>query len=106
MKQYLETHRCQGLQRATFSVSYDRDGAVVAVAWIEMRSAKDAQQLKEILDSPGTGSIRPLETRITLTGQHYDSDINGTLVTTAEAEPLAGSVAARLLKEAAAQAAG
>lgn len=106
VRQYLVAHRCEGLQRATLSVSYGRDRAVVAVAWIEMGSDEDAGGLKEVLDSPGTGSIRPLDRRVTLTGQNYASDIDGPLVTTAEVEPVAGSVPARVLKEAAEQAAG
>ncbi|MEJ2867714.1 hypothetical protein WCD74_08065 [Actinomycetospora sp. OC33-EN08] len=106
VRQYLIQHRCEALQRATFSVSYGRDRAVVVVAWVEMGSVEDAEGLKEVVDSPGTGSIRPLDRRVTLTGQRYQSDIDGPLVTTAEAEPVAGSVPGRVLEEAAAQAAG
>lgn len=71
-----------------------------------MGSDEDAEGLKEVLDAPGTGSIRPLDRRVTLTGQNYESDIDGPLVTTAEVEPVVGSVPGRVLKEAAAQAAG
>lgn len=106
VREYLLSHRCRALQRGTFSVSSGRDRAVVAVAWIEMRTDEDAEGLKEVLDSPGTGSIRPLDRRVTLTGQRYASDIDGTLVTTAEAEPVAGSVVTKALEEAAEQAAG
>lgn len=106
VRQYLLAHRCEGLQRATFSVSCGRDRAVVAVAWIEMGSDEDAEGLKEVLDSPGTGSVRPLDRRVTLTGQNYESDIDGSLVTTAEAEPVAGSLAGQVLREAAQEAVG
>ena len=106
VREYLLAHRCLALQRGTFSVSSGRDRAVVAVAWIEMGTDEDAEGLKEVLDSPGTGSIRPLDRRVTLTGQRYASDIDGTVVTTAEAEPVAGSVATKAFEEAAEQAAG
>lgn len=104
--EYLVEHPCRGLQRASFSVSPDgSDRIVVSVAWIEMPNDAQAAALKRLADTPDTGSVLPLDKRITLTGQHYDSAVDGTLVTIAEAEPDARSLPAHALKLVAEQAA-
>lgn len=101
---FLVEHPCRALQRGTFSVSPSRAGRVVVVlAWVEMAADEQAAELKRLLDEPGSGTITPLDRRVTLTGQHYRSNIDGNLVTTAEAVPVATSVPVRLLDEIARQ---
>ncbi len=51
------------------------------------------------MDDPGGGHVRPLDRRVTLTGQHYTSSRDGRIVTTAEAEPVAGRVEATVLDQ-------
>jgi hypothetical protein len=104
VRDYLREHPCRSLQRASFGVSPDgRDRIVVSVAWIEMPNDAQASSLKRLADTPGTGTVLPLDKRITLTGQHYESAVDGTLVTIAEAEPDARSLPAHALKLAAHQ---
>ena len=64
-----------------------------------------AAALQELIDTPGTGSIPPLDRRVELIGQHDASRREGELVTVAEAEPDGGSVAGRVLEEVAQEAA-
>jgi acyl-coenzyme A thioesterase PaaI-like protein len=54
-----------------------------------MNSAADAVAFQKLDDTDGTGDITALG-GIRLTGQHYRSAIDGTLVVIAEAEPLTG----------------
>jgi len=102
---FLLEHPCRTLQRGTFSLGAGRDRIVVAVAWVAMPDDDQAARLEELVDAPGTGSIRPLDRRIELTGQHYASRREGDLVTVAEAEPDGGSVPGRVLEEVAQEAA-
>jgi hypothetical protein len=105
VRTFLLEHPCRSLQRGTVSVASGRDRVVVAVAWVAMPDAAQAADLQELIDTPGTGSIRPLDRRIELTGQHYASRREGELVTVAEAEPDGGSVPGRVLEEVAQEAA-
>lgn len=106
VRQYLAEHPCQALQRGSFAVSPDgRDQIVVSVAWVEMPDDNQAAELERVADEPGTGHILPLDKKITLSGQHYKSSVNGNVVTMAEAEPDARSLPAQALKVVAGQAA-
>jgi hypothetical protein len=100
VRAFLREHPCRELQRGSFAVTPGgRDRVVVAVAWITMPDASQATELRRLIDTPGTGSIRPLDRRIELTGQHYASRQEGELVTVAEAEPDGRSVPGRVLEE-------
>ena len=107
VRQFFLEHPCRSLQRGTFSVSpQGRDRVVVAVAWIEMPDAEEATALRRVLDTPGTGSVRPQDPRVELTGEQYASTQDGPVVTVAEAEPDGRSVPGRVLQEVAERAAG
>lgn len=104
VRAFLLEHPCRSLQRGTVGVGSGRDRVVVAVAWrgvawVTMPDAGQAADLQELIDTPGTGSIRPLDRRIELTGPHYASRREGELLTVAEVEPDGGSVAGRALEE-------
>lgn len=69
---------------------------VVSIAWVRMRNAVTAEQLKRLIDTNGTGNITPildgaLEHRaIRFTGKHYASRRTGSLVVIAESAPGTG----------------
>jgi hypothetical protein len=106
VQQYLREHPCRGLQRASFAVSPDgHDRVVVSVAWVEMPNGDQAAELERVADRPGTGHVLPLDEKITLSGQHYESSVDGPVVTMAEAEPDAQSLPAQVLQVVAQQAA-
>lgn len=100
VREFLLAHPCRSLQRGSFRVRPDgHNGAVVEVAWIEMPDADGAAELKELVDAPGSGHVRPLGRRGTLSGQHYASSRDGEIVTTAEAEPVTGRIETLLLNQ-------
>jgi len=75
----------------------DRNGDVVllAVSWVEMSSEAAAGSLRELLDTEGTGNIIELSRErgryrtIRYGGDAYASSRGGTVVATAQAEPIA-----------------
>ncbi|MFI0464842.1 hypothetical protein ACH347_12245 [Saccharopolyspora sp. 5N102] len=76
--------------------------AIVSVAWVQKRSARDARA--DRLDyRDGTGDVTALgrsaltSQGVVFTGEHYDSDVKGTLFVRAEATPVSGRPAPELL---------
>ncbi|MCC8246209.1 hypothetical protein [Saccharothrix luteola] len=90
---------CTSLDRMVIAVG-DGSGnnAVLSVAWVGFRSARDMRAFKRIEDRHGSGDIRPLGASllgladITFTGHYYGTDTDGSTITIAEAEPAAGHV--------------
>jgi hypothetical protein len=70
---------------------------VVSTAWVGMSTSGNAQQLKALADTDGTGNVSPLAgalvdaAGVTFTGRYYGSRRSGKLVVIAEAEPLSGT---------------
>lgn len=107
VRMFLLEHPCRSLQRGSLGVSpVGRDRVVVAMAWIEMPYSTQATELRGLIDTPGTGGVRPLDPRLELTGEHYASRQDGALVTVAEAEPDGRSVPGTVLEQIADEAAG
>lgn len=93
---FLVTNSCVGLHRALIEVR-DREGDVVLVAasWVEMANAATAHRLKQLVDANGTGNIVELSRErgryraIRYTGDFYASQLDGAVVSNAQAQPVA-----------------
>lgn len=94
VRQFFREHPCTALYRALLEV---RDGQVrilVAVAWVDMPDASQAQQLKQLVDRPGTGNLTELSkegrrpTSVQWTGEHYASVQDDSTIVNAQAEPI------------------
>jgi len=96
VQDFLRRSPCTALHRAQFELR-DRNGDVVllAVSWVEMSSEAAAGSLRELLDTEGTGNIIELSRErgryrtIRYGGDAYASSRDGTVVATAQAEPIA-----------------
>ncbi|MDI2031376.1 hypothetical protein QFW96_22295 [Saccharopolyspora sp. TS4A08] len=97
VQEYFLSHPCKKLQQKLFPVA-DAEGNVIAVSvmWVRMPSRATASGLKRVEDEYGTGDVTPVGTQLLgfggfrFTGEHYDSDQDGTLLTIAETEPVSG----------------
>ncbi|MFD0206786.1 MULTISPECIES: hypothetical protein [Saccharothrix] len=90
---------CTSLDRVVIAVGDGAgNNAVVSVAWVGFRTTRDLRAFKRIEDRHGSGDIHPLGASllgladIRFTGDNYGTDVNGTTITIAEAEPAAGHV--------------
>lgn len=89
IKSWFGTHPCQGLRRALFTTTAGGSKALVSVALVTMSSTGEAQALKGIVDTDGTGNVRDLvddgTAKITgapdLKSGEYASRTTGTQVT-------------------------
>lgn len=97
VQEFLTRTPCRRLDRMLFALA-DGDGniAVVAVSWVEFRGRTSARAFRDIIDTFGSGYIRPIGgavlglTDVRLTGQHYASRLTGAVTISAEAEPITG----------------
>ncbi|WP_344414438.1 hypothetical protein [Pseudonocardia ailaonensis] len=90
------TNPCTALHRASFELRDSKgDAAIVAVSWAEMPTEAGARALKQLMDRPGTGNVTELSRErgkyrsVRYTGDAYASRQDGTVVTNAQAEPVA-----------------
>lgn len=95
IQEFLRTHPCVSLHRAVFEVRDSRsEVALVAAAWVEMADTSSARELVRLLDIEGTGNITELSKErgryrdIRYGGPAYGSRNDGSLVITAQAEPV------------------
>lgn len=96
VREFFEEHPCTALHRSVVEVR-DREGDVVLVpiASVEMPDEGQARDLKALLDSPGSGNITELSREqgryryVRYTGEAYASRRDGTVVTNAQAQPVA-----------------
>lgn len=95
---------CTSLDRMVITVGDGAgNNAVVSVAWVGFRTTRDLRAFKRIEDRQGSGDIHPLGASllgladITFTGHNYGTDIDGTTIAIAEAEPAAGHLDAATL---------
>lgn len=106
VRDFLSEHPCTSLTRALFDAT-DGQGhrMLVAVSWTEMPDTGQAAALRDLADHPDTGNLTEL-TRdgVKFSGRHYASATSGSTTVIAEAEPVAGSPSAELLRSAAAAA--
>lgn len=98
VRQFFVRTPCRSLDRMLFALG-DGHGStiVVSVAWVGMSTAGDADRLRTLADTDGTGNVSPLARElvdaagIEFTGKNYDSRRTGKLVVIAEVEPLSGT---------------
>lgn len=102
VRDYFSGHPCQGVKRAWYEVSDDEDNAaVLSVAWVEMPDAEAANDLKRLVDRPGTGNVTELSKAdgpyqdVRYSGWYYRSDVDGATFRSVQAEPLAGNDGSR-----------
>jgi hypothetical protein len=107
VRDYFLRTPCDSLRETLFALVDARgDITVVTVAWVRMSSEDDASGLKAVEDTYGTGDVTPFATevlelgRFRLTGRHYASRQDGSLVVVSEAEPLRGHPSATVLADA------
>lgn len=99
VRQFFAHTPCTSLDRVVIAVGDGAgNNAVVSVAWVGFRNTRDLRAFKRIEDRHGSGDIHPLGASllgladIRFTGDNYGTDVNGTTITVAEAEPAAGHV--------------
>lgn len=96
VQQFFRTHPCAALHRAQLQLR-DRNGdvALVAVSWVQMRDETQARALQQLLAGAGTGNVVELSRErgryrtVRYTGDAYASRRDGTVVTNAQAQPVA-----------------
>jgi hypothetical protein len=96
VREFFEQHPCTALYRSVLEVR-DREGDVVllAIASVEMPDEDHAEDLKSLLDAPGSGNLIELSRErgryqsVRYTGDAYASRREGDVVTNAQAQPVA-----------------
>jgi hypothetical protein len=104
VQQFFVSHPCKKLDQVVYGLE-DANGNVIigTVMWVTMPSAGDAQQLRRMEDTYGTGDVTPFTSEILgiggvkFTGQHYRSRLDGSLFVISETEPLRGQPSNELL---------
>lgn len=85
VKAFLAAHPCSGVRRGLFEVGESGKEIAVGTATVTMPSPELAQELKALVDRPGTGNITELTTGFD--GNHYASRVAGNVVTITQAKP-------------------
>ncbi|OXM71941.1 MULTISPECIES: hypothetical protein [Amycolatopsis] len=89
VKQFFAEHPCQRLSRALYTTASGASRALVSVAVVTMATPEEAQQLKKLADTDGTGNVNDLVRDGTakipgapkLAGGDYLSRVTGSSVT-------------------------
>ncbi|NKQ57255.1 hypothetical protein HFP15_30735 [Amycolatopsis sp. K13G38] len=89
VKRWFGSHPCQRLSRSLYATSAGSARALVSVAVVTMPSEADAQELKKLVDTDGTGNVSDLVADGTaklpdapkLPGGEYASRVTGSQVT-------------------------
>jgi hypothetical protein len=97
VRRFFVDHPCASLKRELIAV-VDEGGNtfLVSVSWVEMPSSAQANRLRSLADTYGTGNVSPIASGalelgdVHYTGQFYDSRIDGELVVIAESAVLTG----------------
>ncbi|KAA2256389.1 hypothetical protein F0L68_26440 [Solihabitans fulvus] len=104
VQQFFLRTPCDSLSQLLTAVADAQgDVIVVSVRWVTMASTGDANALRQLEDTYGTGDVTPFDIEalqlggIRFTGQHYKSRQDGPLFVIAEAEPVRGAPSAALL---------
>ncbi|MFF5992681.1 hypothetical protein [Prauserella flavalba] len=98
VQRFLFRTPCRSLDRMLYALDDEQGNRiVVSVAWVDMRNAVSARELRALADVHGTGNIAPLPGSfvgvgdIRWTGRNYDSRRSNRLVVIAEVEPVSGA---------------
>jgi hypothetical protein len=104
VQQFFLRTPCTSLDQMLLALSDAQGNAlVVSIMWVKMPSTDDADELKKVEDTFGTGDVTPFATEalqlggIKFTGQHYASRTDGSLVVIAETEPVQGQPSTAVL---------
>jgi hypothetical protein len=97
VRQFFLSNPCESLDRELVVV-VDEGGNtfLVSVSWVEMPSIGQAERLRTIADTYGTGNVSPIASavlglgEVRYTGKFYDSRIDAELVVIAESAVLTG----------------
>lgn len=97
VRQFFAANPCESLKRELIAV-IDEGGNtfLVSVSWVTMPTIAQADRLKTIVDTYGTGNVSPIASTVlgladvTYTGKFYDSRIDAELVVIAESAVLSG----------------
>jgi hypothetical protein len=97
VRQFFLSTPCESLDRELIAVVDEGgDTFLVSVSWVEMSSVGQAERLKTIADTDGTGNVSPIASvvlgmgEVRYTGGLYDSRIDAELVVIAESAVLTG----------------
>ena len=96
VRDFLRRNPCIALHRAQFELR-DRRGDVVllAISWVELADEATAREFHQLVDGHGTGNITELSRErgryrsVRYTGDIYASHREGTVVSNAQAQPVA-----------------
>jgi hypothetical protein len=93
---FFQRQPCTDLYRAQLELKDQKgDTVLIAISWVEMPDEASAQAYKKLVDAPGTGNITELSREggryrtVRYTGLHYRPGGHGTIVSNAQAEPVA-----------------
>lgn len=108
VRQFFASNPCTSLERELIAV-VDEGGNtfLVSVSWVEMPTAVQADRLKTVADTYGTGNVSPIASTalgfggVRYSGEFYDSRHDAELVVIAESAVLTGSPDPDLLEGAA-----
>lgn len=104
VKTYLAENTCSAMFRVLLQVTDRRRAvAVIAVATVDMPDRSQAQGLRTLIDTYGTGNVEELTSSrralrgVRWTGRHYVSTRDESTVVNAQAEPVGRTAAAAKL---------
>lgn len=105
VRDFFQQHACTDLLRARYRIQDGSAVVDVAVAWVDMPDAGRAEQYQTLIDTEGTGTVRPLTrdgsaTDTSFGGTAYDSVREGGTVLIAQAAPVDGGGAGDLAERA------
>lgn len=108
VRQFFLAHPCSSLERELILVIDEHGNTfLVSVAWVQMPTTGQAEQLKHLADTDGTGNVSPIAMaalglgKVRFTGQYYDSRRDSKLVVIAESAAVTGRPDPDLLEGAA-----
>jgi len=98
VRAFFARHPCRSLQRALLAFGDGHGNTIaVSIAWVRMPTATRAAQLRQLVDTYGTGNVSPIggailaRQGIRFTGKYYASRRAGSLDVIAETAPARGT---------------
>jgi hypothetical protein len=108
VREFFLDNPCSSLERELIAIIDEHGNTfLVSVAWVQMPTTTQAEQLKRLADTYGTGNVSPIASaalslgNVRFTGKYYDSRPDGTLVVIAESAAVTGQPDPALLEGAA-----